>query len=125
MSASAAIAAAAKAALGGMTGVRTFEAGPVQAAMPHIQIETGPERDWSTKSCTGRELRLALIVRDQGESPERLRRIMADAEARIAGMAEALEGWRIVTCLYTGSITARGTKDWTGRADFRVRMLAA
>jgi hypothetical protein len=36
---------------------------------PYAIVETGPEIDWSHKSGAGRELRLAVTLRDKGERP--------------------------------------------------------
>ena len=53
---------------------------PVQAVVPYATVETGPETDWGHKNGAGREVRLAVTIRDEGERPSRLRRLMAEAE---------------------------------------------
>jgi hypothetical protein len=126
-SASAALVAAAMAALrdvAGLSGVQ--EEMPVQAAAPHAMVGAGLETDWSHKSGTGRELRLTVMLRDQGERPARLRALAAEAEAALQEMPVELDGWRLVTLNFVRSMTvAESTGRWTLTLDYRARMLAA
>ncbi|MDQ8757845.1 DUF3168 domain-containing protein [Sphingosinicella sp. LHD-64] len=107
----------------GLTGVH--ERAPVQAAFPHATVEVGPEVGWGHKTGLGRELRLAVIVRDKGERPERLRRLMDAAEAAVGEVEPLPEGWQIVTLNFLRSRTVRDGTSWAGVLDFRARMLAA
>lgn len=100
------------------------EGAPIQAARPYATVETGPEVDWSHKTGLGREVRLAVTVRDQGERPERLRMLLAAAEAEMSDLAPA-SGWTIVTLSFLRSrIVAEGRTGWAGVLDYRARMLA-
>lgn len=107
-----------------------YDGPPLQAAFPHALVECGPESDWSHKSGTGREVRLAVTIRDEGERPARLQRLMAEAEARIYGIG-AVDGWRIVSLHYLRSQGVRekrgpgspGVGRWAGVIEFRARML--
>jgi hypothetical protein len=109
---------------GGIGGV--YDGPPLQAAFPYAIVECGPESDWSHKSGAGRELRLAVIVRDEGERPARLQRLMAEAEAAIDTMAGVLETWRIVTLRFTRSHAVREPKGaWAGMIEYRARMLSS
>jgi hypothetical protein len=125
-SASAALVAAAMAALrdvAGLSGVH--EEMPIQAAPPHVMVGAGLETDWSHKSGAGRELRLTIILRDQGERPTRLRALAADAAAALEGMAAPLGGWRLVTLVFVRSMTvAESVGRWALTLDYRARMLA-
>ncbi|MEO7178630.1 MAG: DUF3168 domain-containing protein [Allosphingosinicella sp.] len=100
---------------------------PLQAAFPHALVECGPETDWGHKSGPGREVRLAVTLRDCGERPERAQ---AFAEVVEAAMAAGLdvEGWRLVTLALLRSRTVaegRGGKaGWAVAIDYRARMLA-
>ncbi|HEX8532725.1 MAG TPA: DUF3168 domain-containing protein [Allosphingosinicella sp.] len=111
-----------------------YDGPPVQAAFPYAVVECGPETDWSHKSGTGRELRLAVTMRDQGERAERLQRLMAEAEQAMAGLPEELAGWRIVTSRFVRSQLVRDARGsgrpatveaWAGVIEYRVRMLSA
>jgi hypothetical protein len=100
---------------------------PLQAAFPYAVVETGPEGDWGHKSGRGRELRLAVTLRDSGERPDRVQAFAEVAEAAIeAGLEVA--GWRLVTLALVRSRTVaegRGGKaGWASSIEFRARMLA-
>jgi hypothetical protein len=126
MSASEALVAAAMAALRevpGLTGVH--EAAPVQAAVPCATVDAGLETDWGHKSGAGRELRLTVTLRDQGERPRRLRALAADVQQALGGLGPDLSGWRLVTLVFVRSICAPdGTGKWVLALDFRARLLA-
>ena len=129
MSAAEALAGAAGAALAGVAGLAVHGGPPLQAAFPHAIVETGPESDWSHKSGAGRELRLAVTIRDRGERPDRLRHLTAQAEAAVAAV-EAVEGWQLVTLRFVRSrivAPARGgaEAEWAGVIEYRARLLAA
>lgn len=129
MTAQEALLAAARSALEGLDGVAVYDGAPVRASVPYAVIEIGPETDWSHKSAAGREVRLAVVLRDKGETPARLRRVMGEAEGAIAGIG-GMTGWSFVTLNYLrGRIVREGggtaPQAWAGVFEFRVRMLAA
>lgn len=125
MSASEALAGAAMAALralAGLTGV--YEGRPVQAAPPYALVEAGPELDWSHKSGTGREVRLAAVLRGKGERPDGLRALAAQAEAALVALAGELGGWRLVSLVFMRSrLVAEGPGEWVAVSEFRARLL--
>lgn len=97
---------------------------PVQAVAPYAVVETGPEADWSHKSGMGREVRLAITIRDEGERPGRLRRLIGEVEDALAGLA-AVPGWQLVTMHFLSSRTAKDRQGaWIGLVEFRARLLA-
>ncbi len=100
---------------------------PLQAAFPHAVVECGPEADWGHKSGRGREVRLAVILRDSGERPERAQAFAEVVESAIAA-GLVVEGWRLVTLVMLRSRTVaegRGGKaGWAVAIDYRARMLA-
>lgn len=124
--AGAALIAAAMAALrdiGGLTGIH--EAMPLQAAPPYATVEAGLESDWSHKSGSGRETRLTVTLRDQGERPTRLRGLAAEVASALEGLGPELEGWRLVTLNFVrGMTTAESAGRWALTIDYRARMLA-
>ncbi len=125
MNAGGALAAAAKARLAGVAGLTgVFDARPWQAAHPYATVDAGAEIDWSHKTGAGREVRLVIAIRDKGERPERLRRLIAAAEGAMDGLAGAAEGWRIVSLVFLrGRVVADGRDGWIGTIDYRARML--
>ncbi len=100
---------------------------PLQAAFPHALVECGPETDWGHKSGRGREVRLAVILRDSGERPERAQAFAEAVESAIAA-GLVVEGWRLVTFVMLRRRTVaegRGGKaGWAVAIDYRARMLA-
>ena len=100
---------------------------PLQAAFPHAVVECGAETDWGHKSGRGRELALAVTLRDSGERPERAQAFAEVAEAAIeAGLEVA--GWRLVTLALRRRRTLAegrgGRMGWAVAIDDRARMLA-
>ena len=66
-----------------------------------------------------------MTLRDAGEPPERLRRLMGEAEAAMAGLGGAVGAWRIVTLAFLRSrLVPDAQRRWTGVIDYRARMLA-
>lgn len=124
-SASEALVAAATAALGEVAGLNgTHDGPPIQAAFPYALIDAGPESDWSHKSGTGRELRLAVTIRDQGERPARLRALMRAVDDAIGALDGELAGWRLVTMVFLRSRMLREPgAAWAAAIDYRARML--
>jgi len=100
---------------------------PLQAAFPHAVVECGLETDWGHKSGRGRELRLAVTLRDSGERPERAQAFAEVVESAIAAGLD-VEGWRLVTLALLRSRTVaegRGGKaGWAVAIDYRARLLA-
>lgn len=120
---------AAAAALRAIEDLGVYEGPPVQAAVPYAVVEAGPEMDWSHKSGTGRELRLAVTIHDRGERPARLHALMEQAEAALAGLGTVPGGWQLVTFRFLRSRVAPPTAgapsgQWTGLIEYRARMLA-
>lgn len=124
MSAGEALGAAVAAALQGLEGVGVYDGPPVQAAFPYATIETGAESDWGHKSGVGREVRVVAVLRDQGERPARLRRLAGEAEALIAGIAGALDGWQLVSLTLLRSCIVKDARSWAATVEYRARMLA-
>ncbi|HEV2746543.1 MAG TPA: DUF3168 domain-containing protein [Allosphingosinicella sp.] len=118
--------AAALAALQNADGIGgVYDGPPLQAAFPYAIVECGPESDWSHKDGEGREVRLAVIVRDAGERAGRLPALMAAAEAALDGLGSEIAGWRVVTLRFVRSRTVKEPcGGWAGTIEYRARMLA-
>ena len=100
---------------------------PLQAAFPNAVVECGAETDWGHKSGAGRELRLAVTLRDAGERPDRAQAFAQVAEAALEAGLE-VEGWRLVTLALVRRRTLAegrgGRSGWAVAIDYRARMLA-
>ncbi len=106
-----------------LTGV--YDGPPPRAAFPYIALSDGPVSDWSTKTATGREIRLAVTVWDDGEEPARLHDLIGHAEDALAALPRDLPGWRVASCVFVRSIVARDPAGpWAGLVEYRVRMLS-
>jgi Protein of unknown function (DUF3168) len=114
------------AALNGLAGLNgAYDGPPLQAAFPYALVETGPETDWSHKSGAGRELRVAVTIRDKGERPARLRSLIGEAESAIGGLTGTLVGWRVVTLVFLRSVMLRDSgAAWAATIEYRARLLA-
>lgn len=100
---------------------------PLQAAFPHALVECGAETDWGHKNGRGRELRLAVTLRDSGERSDRARAFADVAEATVeAGLEVA--GWYLVTLVLIRRRTVAegrgGRAGWAVALDYRARMMA-
>ncbi|HEV7661072.1 MAG TPA: DUF3168 domain-containing protein [Allosphingosinicella sp.] len=120
-----ALAEAAMAALNAVEGLNgAYDGPPLTAAFPYARIEAGPESDWSHKSGAGRELRLAIILHDQGERPARLRALMGAAEAAAGAIGPGLDGWRLVNLVFLRNSLLRDKgAAWAAAIEFRARLL--
>ena len=123
--ASEALAEAAVAALGGVAGLnRVYDGPPLTAAFPYARIETGPESDWSHKSGVGRELRLAIVLRDQSERPARLRALTVAVESAAGAIPSELDGWRLVNLVFLrGTLLREPGAAWAAAIEYRARLL--
>lgn len=117
--------AAAVAALGAIEGMRSYDGPPVQAAFPYAVVDAGTESDWSHKSGQGRELRLAVSLRDGGERPARVQALARRVEAALGDLGAALPGWQLVSMHYLRTRVVREQRGpWVAVLDYRARMLA-
>jgi hypothetical protein len=109
----------------GLSGV--YPGPPLQAALPYATVEAGTESAWGHKSGDGREVRLAVGLRDQGERPERIRGLMAAVEAALGPLPE-VAGWTLVSLHFLRSSLVREGRGrdsaWTALIEYRGRLLA-
>ena len=83
------------------------EEGPVAASPPHIALVASASADWSTKSGTGREIRLALELVDRSDDPAASAAIVSRVEQRIATLAPQQGGFRVVVTQFLRSRAER------------------
>jgi hypothetical protein len=99
---------------------------PPLSPFPYISISDGLVSDWSTKTATGREVRLAVTVWDDGEEATRLNILMGQTEEALAAIARDLPGWRIASNIFLRSLIARDPAGpWAGLVEHRIRLLAS
>ena len=118
-----AVQAAVVALLGGIAPV--YDGAPPRAAFPYIVISDSPVTDWSTKTERGREIRLALTVWDDGETPESLRTLMIAVEAAMDAFPRNLPGWRVASLVFLRSLVSRAAgQPATAIIEYRIRTIA-
>jgi Protein of unknown function (DUF3168) len=103
-----------------------FDGPPPRAAFPFISISESITSDWSAVEASGREIRLAITIWDDGEAPARLHALVAAVEDVVAGMPRALTGWRLITTMLLRSLIIRDPSGpWAGVIDHRFRLQQA
>lgn len=107
-----------------LTGV--YDGPPPRTAYPYIAVSDGLVSDWSTKTATGREVRLAITVWDDNDAASRLHDLMGHAEDAIAALPSDIGAWRVASLVFVRSLVARDPQGpWAGLVEYRVRVLEA
>jgi len=107
----------------GVNGV--WEGTGVSAAAPFLLLGDVVASEWGTKDAAGAELRVAVTVRDRGDTPVRAGELAVLVEAAVAGLPRDLDGWRVASVvLLRSSVLASGKGAWAAMVDHRVRVLA-
>ncbi len=102
------------------------EEGPSPAPAPTLSIAASASADWSTKTTTGREVRIAFELLDRSGTPETTAAIAAQIERRIATLAPDQAGFRVIVTQFLRSRVERRAR--TIRAvllEYRFRLIAA
>lgn len=126
-SAESVVQAAALAALRGIDGLNgVYLAPPVKATPPYAELGDLLSGDWSVKDRAGRELRLAVTVRDTAESNARVQGLAGAVGAAIEALPRDLAGWRVASVVLVRSRVRGGPPGrWSASVEYRVRVLAA
>lgn len=112
--------AAALNAVADLTGV--FDGPPARAAFPYVTLDASSESDWSHKSATGREVRVAITLWD--DQPVRLHGLTDVIEAAMDGVT-LVAGWQLVSLrLERRKVVRDVAGPWAAAIDYRARMLA-
>ena len=107
----------------GVNGV--WEGAGVSAAPPFLLLGDVVASEWGTKDAAGAELRVAVTVRDRGDTPVRAGELAVLVEAAVAGLPRVLGAWRVGSVvLLRSSVVAAGKGAWAAMVDHRVRVLA-
>ena len=105
-------------------GLGVFCLAPLQAPIPYASVDAGLESDWSHKSGEGREVRLAVTIRDEGERPDRVQRLAGEVEAAIGTVGAATASWSIASMRFLRrSMVREQRRGWTAVIEYRARML--
>lgn len=100
---------------------------PLQAVVPFAVVEAETETDWGAKGIAGREVRLTVTLRDEGESALGVR-MLSEAVQTVLAQPPEVEGWRVVTFVFLRSRTVRDGRGaaagWASLVEYRARLLA-
>ena len=126
MSASLAVQRLVVAALAGIPGVTgVYDGPPVDAAAPYLVIGPDVVTDWSTKTETGHEHRLAVSVWDAGPGTARAKALMGPVETALAALAGRRDGHSVVSSRLLRTLVLTDPEGWTqGIVEVRVRSTA-
>lgn len=110
-------------ALAALNGVS--EETPSRAALPWLAIATSASADWSCKTATGREVRVALELHARGDTPAAAGDLVAAIETRVAALPRDQPGFTVVTAQF---LRARAEQQGESRRavllEYRFRLLA-
>ena len=126
-----AVRAAAAAALAGDTVLAAalngvFAGPPVRASPPFAEVTETLSSDWSTKDRRGREVRLAVLLHDAGETPARMLALAEAVETAVPAMPRDLDGWHVASLVFVRArVAGDGPGRWLASVEFRARMLSA
>jgi len=76
---------------------------PVRAALPWLAVAASSSVDWSTKTETGFETRIALELHLRGDAPGSGAAMVALIQSRVAALPRAQDGFRVVTLQFLRS----------------------
>lgn len=107
----------------GLAGAAVFDAPPVRAGLPFVQVEEPVLADWSGAGFVGVEGKVVVTLADGGERPVGARVILGEVEACLGAMPAGLDGWRLVQLRLARGRLVRSGERWTGTSEFTVRMV--
>lgn len=108
---------------------RVHDGEPVKATPPIVVVGECAASDWGTKDREGRELRLALSVRDTGETSTRVGQIVPLIDAAVRAIGPVVSGgvagnWQIGSItLIRSRLLRSGEAQWSAVIDYRLRAL--
>lgn len=101
------------------------EEAPSRTSLPWLAISASASTDWSCKTATGREVRVALELHCRGDTPDAAAALVAAIEARIESLPRAQAGFSIVTTRFLRArAEQRGESRRAVLLEYRFRLLA-
>ncbi|QDZ08679.1 DUF3168 domain-containing protein [Sphingomonas panacisoli] len=102
-----------------------FDGPPVKASAPWVELGPLIAADWSTKDKSGREVRLALTVRDRADRPARTHALAAAAGGAVEAVPRDLSGWRIASLAFVRArVTGDRPGEWSASVEYQIKLLA-
>lgn len=101
------------------------EEAPAATSPPAIAIAASASTDWSTKTATGREVRVALELVGRGDDPAETATLAGRIEQRIATLAPQQAGFRVVVTRFLRSRVERRRRNGrTVLLEFAFKLIA-
>jgi len=73
------------------------EEAPTRAALPWLAIAASASTDWSCKTASGREVRVALELHCRGDRPDSASTLVSAIESRIGALPAAQSGFSVAS----------------------------
>lgn len=103
---------------------RVWDGADRRGSVPYAVLRDVVASDWGTKDRDGREVRVGVTVRDEGESPARATMLAGAAEAALLTLPRDLPGWRVASVVPVRTVVlAEAQGRWAALVDVRVRVL--
>ena len=100
------------------------EEAPVTASPPCLTIVASASADWSSKTSTGREVRIAFELTDRRDKPENTATLASRIEQRIATLDPDQPGFRVVSTQFLRSRVERRARSLRAvLLEYRFRLL--
>lgn len=104
---------------------RVHDGVPGKSAPPTLIVGDCTGSDWGTKDKGGRELRIALTIEDDIETPARIGSIMPLADAGVQRVTGMISGWQVGSLrLIRSRLLRTNAGRWNALMDYRIRVLA-
>lgn len=101
------------------------EEAPLRASLPWLAIVASASADWSHKTGTGREVRIAVELQARGDDPETAAALVANLEAAILALPPRQPSFRIASVQFLRARTEqRGGTTRAVLLEYRFRVLA-
>lgn len=104
---------------------RIHDGTPIKATPPTVVIGECEGADWATKDRPGRELRIAITIEDDRETPTRIGGLLPMVDGAVQRLSGTVAGWRIGSLRMIRSRLLKGRNGrWNAVIDYRIRVLA-
>lgn len=98
---------------------------PSRASLPWLAIAASASTDWSCKTATGREVRVALELHCRGDTSDAAADLVSAIEARIQSLPRAQPGFTVTTIQFLRArAERRGESRRAVLLEYRFRLLA-
>lgn len=101
------------------------EEAPARTSLPWLAIAASASTDWSGKTHTGREVRLALELHCRGDRPEDAAPLVTAIERRVETLPRAQDGFAVANVRFLRArAEQRGESRRVALLEYRFRLLA-